>query len=201
MLAYSILPIYRYHVYQHSFLMVVFIAPNRYLHMSYLERYPFIVTKKRPYSLKLLSILLLLITNAMFALPVPNNVKQIFQTIYLLFATPTIFAIPMLCYCTMKTIRKKAIQVTSDVINQTRALSNASKLIAISATCLLMPLLTINAIKLVNRHYRLCSSSILNEIKMFSYVIYSFNALWSNFFHVFKPPNLIIAQEVCKKFC
>ena len=182
-----------------SFLMVAFIALDRYLHMRYLERYPSIVTKRRAYCLTIMSILLLVIVNATFALPAPSNVQRIFQTVYLFFATPIVFTILMLYYYTMKTIRKKASQATRNVINQTRALSKASNLITVSTTCLLMLLLTSNVIKLVNRHHRFSSSSLLDEITMISYAIYSSNAFWSSFvFMRFNRPIRLLFKRIAR---
>ena len=177
-----------------SVTMATFIALDRYLHMRYLEKYPSIFTKKRAYFLTIMTILLLVMLNAIFAMPFSNDVQQVFQAIYLFLAAPTVFAILMLCYHTMKTIRKKASQLTRSLVNQTRTLSKALKAIAICTISLLIPSIIIKVLQMVNKHYKFSSSFLLDTIMLFSYITFSSNAFWSSF--VFMLLNRPIRLEL-----
>ena len=180
-----------------SVIMATYIALDRYLHMKYLERYPSIVTKKRAYSLTMVSFLLLLMMNAIFALPMPNNVQQIFQAIYLFSSAPIALVILILYYYTMKTIRKKASELTGNLENQTRTLSKALKAIAICTISLLIPLLIIKILQMVNKHYKFSSFFLLDALTIFSFVTFSSNAFWSSFVFMLlnRPIRLLLKRN------
>ena len=157
-----------------SVTMATFIALDRYLHMRYLEQYPSIFTKKRAYFLTIMTILLLVMLNAIFAMPFSNDVQQVFQAVYLFLAAPTVFAILMLCYHTMKTIRKTASQLTRSLVNQTRTLSKVLKAMAICTISLLIPSIIIKVLQMVNKNYKFSSSFLVDTKLILSYITFSY---------------------------
>ena len=167
-----------------SFHMIALIALDRYLHMKYLQRYLFVVTKKRRNVLTVACIMYAIAVNFILYLPLPYNVSYISQSVFIFMATPVAFSIFILYHKAMKALRTKGSQLTRRVIAQTRTLSKAAMRITICVLVLTLPPIIIQVLGLINQHHKITRSTLLEIVKLFSYATYNSIAFWSSYIFI-----------------
>ena len=177
-----------------SFLMIVLVALDRFLHMRYLERYPSIVTKRRGHLFVVAALFVASIANASLFLVTSESEVAIIRVFYVISVILFLFSIFMLYRGAMRALRAKSSQLTSSVITQTRALSNTAIMVTVCATALAMPLFAIQVIELADKHNRLMSQSLLYGVESFAYTTHTVNAFCSS--AIFMSQNRAIREMV-----
>ena len=179
-----------------SFLMIVLIALDRYLHMKYLDRYPSIVTKRRGHLLAVAAFFVASLINGILLLPIPNGESVILQILFIISVCPFLLCILVLYRGAMRELRKKSSQLTSRIVTQTRTLSKTAKLVTICITVLTIPLLVIQAVELVDEDTNLVSSRLIDNMKPFAYATYTFNVFCSSiiFMSQNRPIRMLIKR-------
>ena len=167
-----------------SYHMIALIALDRYLHMRYLQRYPFVVTKKRGYFITVACIMSAIAVNVILYLPLPYNVPYISQSVYIFISFPVTCSIFILYHKAMKALRTKASQLTRRVIAETRTLSKAAMRITICVLVLTLPPIIIQILELINKHHKFIASNLLENLKLFSYITFISNAFWSSYIFI-----------------
>ena len=157
--------------------MVFLIALDRYLHMRYLERYSLIVTKRRGYSGAVLIFLMGMSTSTLFVLPFSESTLRIMQVVYFSFAMLFLISIILLYHEAMSALKRKASQITRNIVDQNRALSKAGKRISFCVLVLIAPVAVVLLIEAVNAHLKLINASALNPMVWFA----SINLLGNGF--------------------
>ena len=163
-----------------SFLMIVLIALDRYLHMRYLERYPSIFTKRWGHLLAIAAFFIGSIINGILLLPTSQSEMVIIEVIYVVSFCLFLFSIFILYRSAMRALRAKSSQLASSIITQTRTLSNTAKMVTICTTVLVMPLFTIQVVELADKYNKLMIPSLTYNIKWFAYITHTVNAFCSS---------------------
>ena len=185
-----------------SFVMILLIALDRYLHMKYLEKYFTVFTKKRGYFLVVASLLFIAVMCFMFTLPLPYQFLRYFQYSCVLFGVPVMFGIGMLYYSAMNAIKAKASQLTRSVLTQTKIISKAAKRVTMCAVILSLPFLTIQILKFTNENQRLIDASLLNSFYWLTYITFLSTGFFSSiiFMSQNRPLGILLRQTVQSLF-
>ena len=180
-----------------SFFMIVLIALDRYLHMKYLERYHSIFTKRRGHLVAAGAFFIASIINGILLLPLPKRENAIMRMLYVISLCPFLLCIFILYRGAMRALTEKSSQLTSRIITQTRTLSKTAKMVTICITGLTIPFLSIQAIELADGRKRLMSSTLINNMKPFAYVTYTFNVFCNSiiFMSQNRPIRMLIKRR------
>ena len=183
-----------------SFLMIVLIALDRYLHMRYLERYPSIVTKRRGHLSALVTVFVASTAAGILAMPMPERETAIIQAIYVASVCPFLLLIFMLYRGAMRALRAKSNHLTQSIIIQTKSLSIAAKWVTICVTALTVPLITLQAMELTDEYKKLMNSSTINSMKFFAYTTQTLNGFCSSIIFISQNRPIRILLKRVNRF-
>ena len=185
-----------------SLTMIALIALDRYLHMRYLQRYTFVVTKKRGYFLAVGCFVFATTLNIIFSLPLPYNVPNISEPVYTFSLFPIACSIFILYNRAMKALRMKASQLTRSVITTTRTLSKAAMRITLCVVVLTLPMIIIQMLELVNKHNKFIRSSSLGNVKLVAQITYTSIAFWSSYIFIsLNTPIRMLLRRFARYSC
>ena len=122
-----------------SVFMLLLIALDRYLHMKYLVRYSLIVTKKRGYYAIFVSAFLAISISAFSNLQISSISRMIIRSVYETIMLILLASVILIYYAALRAIRRKAHQLTGNIINRNKTLGRAAKRISICILILSAP--------------------------------------------------------------
>ena len=185
-----------------SFSLTGLVALDRYLHVRYLQRYPFVFTKKRGLIATIASFCYALSVNAITILPLSPTVSLITRTIYSFFIVPLVLAIFLLYYRAMKELRIRANQLSRSIITQNKALTKTAKRITICIIVLTLPLATLNILQVLDKHHTFIDSSVLHICKWFAFITFLLNAFCSSsiFLSQNRPIQQLLRRVVIERY-
>ena len=175
-----------------SGLMVLLIATDRYLHMTFLERYSIIFTKRRGYLMVGVSFFLAAICNTALILPYSRPTYSIIKQVYFSFLLFFPLLIIILYYKAMRAMRRKANQISRNTINYNRTLGRAAKRISICFLILTTPIIICHILDGISMKAPVMDLSVLNAFTWLAYITFLVNGFCSSV--IFMSQNILIRR-------
>lgn len=163
-----------------SALMLLLIALDRYLHMTYLDRYSTIFTKKRGCSLAVVAVVFAAISSIHFVMQNKDPISMISSSVLHLLLVPVAIAIFLLYNRACKALASNTSQTARNITTQNRALGKAASRIMICFVCLSLPTVAVKLFFLLYKSGKMNESSIGKALSAFAYATFLGNGFCSS---------------------
>ena len=177
-----------------SAIILFLMSLDRCLNVKYLERYSFIVTKKRGYLMIFMSFLLAVSSGILVLLPITLTLHHTLQSVYnsllFLFLTSAI----VLYYVAKITLRRKAHTITTSILNQHRAIGKAAKKLSLCTFALTTPIDIFLTISSLGIDFKVFGASVVNTGIWLGYITLLANGFCSSIILISK--NALIKRTL-----